>query len=566
MEFAEFIKTPKVDNVILRRPLIPPTEVVLCITSHQFILSSKSSRDDELWILHVMVDSIERRQSNRQNSLIIKCKDWRIIQLDIREQDELKNIADSIDWLSNLDDSRLFYPFYYRPMFDIIEDGWQTFELDREYQKILQSTDDWRVSQANKGYKLCSTYPETILVPKAVSDEDLIKVAQFRCLGRFPVLSYLHKHNGAVLVRSGQPMIGPSNKRCKEDERLVIAIIGNKRGYIIDTRTQSIAQMAKTKGGGHEAEIYYPLMRRVHRPIDRYYTLIDSLHKLVTACHDKSCTTEQWLSRLESSNWLRHVQDVLTCACLVAQCIDREGAPVLVHGSEGMDSTLQVCSISQVILDPDCRTVQGFEALIEREWLQAGHPFATRCKHSAFAPSIFGTTDKREYSPVFLLFLDCVWQIIQQFPLSFEFNEDFLISLLDHAYGSEFGTFIGNCPKEREEYALSSKTTSLWSYINKPDVLQKYLNPVYRPRDEAIWPSVAPQSIELWESVFLRWTIDTKWKDKAKEQLHRISVQQKELRHAIDQRLRELDSTTSTPHLHKANGMPPSKRGSAPRS
>lgn len=48
----------------------------------------------------------------------------------------------------------------------------------------------------------------------------------------------------------------------------------------------------------------------------------------------------------------------------------REGASVLVHGTEGTDSTLQVTSLAQIILDPACRTIRGFETLIEREWLQ----------------------------------------------------------------------------------------------------------------------------------------------------------------------------------------------------
>lgn len=48
----------------------------------------------------------------------------------------------------------------------------------------------------------------------------------------------------------------------------------------------------------------------------------------------------------------------------------REGASVLVHGTEGTDSTLQVTSLAQIILDPDCRTIQGFESLLVREWLQ----------------------------------------------------------------------------------------------------------------------------------------------------------------------------------------------------
>lgn len=549
MELAIFIKTPRVDNVILHRPFKEPTGVVLCITSHHLILSSRASQDDELWILHVMIDSVERRQSNLQNSLVIKCKDFRVIQLDIKGQEELRNVAESIDQLANLDDCRLFYPFHYRPMFDIVEDGWQTFQLDREYQKILQSTDDWRVSQANKDYKLCSTYPESIVVPKSINDECLSKVAQFRCLGRFPVLSYLHKPNRAVIVRSGQPMVGPGNKRCKDDEKLMNTIIGNKRGYIIDTRTQNIAQLAKTKGGGHEPETYYPLLRRVHRPIDRYQTLSDSLHKLVEACQDKDCPTDKWLQRLDASNWLKHINDVLTCACLMAQCIDHEGASVLVHGSEGMNSTLQVCSLAQIILDPDCRTVQGFEALIEREWLQAGHPFTTRCKHSAFAPM---HADKREFSPVFMLFLDCVSQIMKQFPCSFEFDEDFLILLLDHAYGSEFGTFLGNSPKQRDEFEIH-KTTSLWSYVNMPTILQEYLNPLYEPREDAIWPSVAAVSIELWENVFFRWIthpLSLESKRKAKKRLHYVSTKKRELRNVGDKLQKQLDSLTNNPALN----------------
>ncbi|CAF4948358.1 unnamed protein product, partial [Rotaria socialis] len=40
---------------------------------------------------------------------------------------------------------------------------------------------------------------------------------------------------------------------------------------------------------------------------------------------------------------------------------------VLVHGSDGWDTTLLVTSLAQVLLHPDCRTITGFEALIERE-------------------------------------------------------------------------------------------------------------------------------------------------------------------------------------------------------
>ena len=55
--------------------------------------------------------------------------------------------------------------------------------------------------------------------------------------------------------------------------------------------------------------------------------------------------------------------------------LNQDKASVVVHGSDGRDLTLCVTSLAQVILNPDCRTVRGFEALIEREWLQVKRIF-----------------------------------------------------------------------------------------------------------------------------------------------------------------------------------------------
>ena len=76
------------------------------------------------------------------------------------------------------------------------------------------------------------------------------------------------------------------------------------------------------------------------------------------------------------------------------------------------------------------------EALIEREWLQAGHPFFLRHKKFCFAPP---SSKNKIVAPTFLLFLDCICQIHCQFPCSFEFNQNFLISLFEHSYSSQFG-------------------------------------------------------------------------------------------------------------------------------
>lgn len=77
----------------------------------------------------------------------------------------------------------------------------------------------------------------------------------------------------------------------------------------------------------------------------------------ILACSDPTSTSDKWLSR--SGHWLSHIQNILNAACLVAQCLDKDGASVLVHGSGGQDATLIVTSLAQVILNPDCRTVRG---------------------------------------------------------------------------------------------------------------------------------------------------------------------------------------------------------------
>ena len=50
-------------------------------------------------------------------------------------------------------------------------------------------------------------------------------------------------------MRCSQPLTGTSGKRCKEDEKLVNAVLGiGKRGYIIDTRSQGLAKQEQKTG------------------------------------------------------------------------------------------------------------------------------------------------------------------------------------------------------------------------------------------------------------------------------------------------------------------------------
>lgn len=52
-------------------------------------------------------------------------------------------------------------------------------------------------------------------------------------------------------------------------------------------------------------------------------------------------------------------------------------------------------------------------------------------------------------SPLFLLFLDATWQLLDQYPAAFEFSEIYLAVLGDSTRISLFGTFLFNSPHQR---------------------------------------------------------------------------------------------------------------------
>ena len=95
--------------------------------------------------------------------------------------------------------------------------------------------------------------------------------------------------------------------------------------------------------------------------------------------------------------------------------------------------------------------------LIEKDWLSFGHKFQDRCGHVI--------SDANEVSPIFLQFLDAVWQLTQMFPQAFQFNEKYLVTILEHTYSCQYGTFVGNCEKQRSELKIREKTYSLWGYL-----------------------------------------------------------------------------------------------------
>ncbi|KAM4884808.1 myotubularin-related protein 9-like isoform 1-T1 [Sylvia borin] len=459
-----------------------------------------------------------RRVSGSSGTITLRCKDLKVLQLEIPGMEQCLNIASSIEALSSVDSVMMMYPFFYRPPSLRLEQGWHQFPLETFFQRLCSQTSQWRLSTVNRDFSACPSYPEAVIVPAAVGDDTVTKAARFRQGGRFPVLSYFHPRNGTALLRSSQPLTGHNRRRCPEDEKILGTILDEgERGFIIDTRSAQAAKQARMSGGGTEPKSAYPQWRRLHRALERGRPLQESFSRLVEACSEPCVSVDRWLSRLDGSRWLSHVKAALSTACLAAQCLDREDSKVLVHGAEGTDTTLLVTALAQLILDPSCRSLQGFQGLLEREWIQAGHPFQLRCARSASSHA----RGKQE-APVFLLFLDCVWQLSRQFPFSLEFGEELLLTLFDNAYASAYGTFLCNSEKERRLCKVKESTHSLWGWLNQPEEKKKYLNPLYSHNPLVIWPSVEPQSIQLWQGLFLRWIRPSQHLDEARREIRRL--------------------------------------------
>lgn len=159
----------------------------------------------------------------------------------------------------------------------------------------------------------------------------------------------------------------------------------------------------------------------------------------------------------------------------------------------------QLTALSMIMLDGHYRTVKGFEVLIEKEWCSFGHKFAQRIGHG---------DDKHadpDRSPVFLQFIDSVWQIMKQFPNAFEFNEHFLITILDHIYSCLFGTFLCNSEMQRCKEEIKNKTKSLWSLIETH--LDDFLNPLFSNQtlSHVLFPVASLRRMQLWTAYYCRW-------------------------------------------------------------
>ncbi|NWZ33413.1 MTMR8 protein, partial [Brachypodius atriceps] len=417
--------------------------------THLIYVDASAEVRKETWILHHHISSVEKLPLTTAGyPLLIHCKNFHVAHFVIGQERDCHDVFTSLLKLSQPVKPEELYAFSYNPKMskENREMGWKLIDLRLDYQRMGIPNDSWEITDINKDYEVCSTYPPEIVVPRAATKAVVMGSSRFRSRGRIPVLSYLYKENNAALCRCSQPLAGFS-ARCLEDEQMLQAIREANPGcpfmYVVDTRPKLNAMANRAAGKGYENEDNYENIRFKFIGIENIHVMRSSLQKLLEVCEMKSPSMSDFLTGLENSGWLRHIKAVMDAGVFLAKAVKEERASVLVHCSDGWDRTAQVCSLASLLLDPFYRTFKGFMVLIEKEWIAMGHKFSHRCGHL--------DGDPKEVSPVFTQFVECVWQLMQQFPCSFEFSERFLLEIHDHVYSCQFGNFLGTCHKEREE-------------------------------------------------------------------------------------------------------------------
>ena len=276
---------------------------------------------------------------------------------------------------------------------------------------------------------------------------------------------------------------------------------GNKVLVIADARPKLNAIGNRARGGGFEGSNYRNIKYRFW-DIGNIHEARSSFNKIAAVAMNAG-NDLSFDAAIADTQWYQHVRSILRAAIYVAEQVAGQQRAVLVHCSDGWDRTPQTCSLAQLLMDPFFRTIRGFQVLIQKSFCAYGHRIHFRTGHGEKNGSDYDS----DRGPILFMFIDAVYQLINQFPTAFEFNESMLLDIVDNLWSCRFGTFLMNNQRERLDLGIPKLTVSLWSYIDHER--KRYLNPFFDknyPKElRARFPAVARQ-VCLWKSFFLRFS------------------------------------------------------------
>lgn len=402
--------------------------------------------------------------------LVIHCKDLRVLHFCLRytKEEEVKRIVSGIIHHTQSPKllKRLFLFSYAAAvhgtaadprnctvMFDTPKD-W-CWELERTKGSVKYKT-----VSVNEGYRVCDRLPAYFVVPTPLPEDD---VKRFQGRG-IPIWCWSCHNGSALLKMSALP---------KEQDDSALQIQKSFLDGIYKTIHRPPYEMVKTE----DLSSNFLSLQEIQSAYCKFKQLF-----LIDNSSEFWDTDVKWFSLLESSGWLDIIRRCLKRAVEIIECLEAQNVNVLLLEENASDLCCLLSSLVQVMMDTHCRTWTGFQSLVQKEWVMGGHSFLDRCNH-------LHQSDKEEV-PVFLLFLDCVWQLVHQHPPAFEFTETYLTVLSDSLYIPIFSTFFFNSPHQkdtnmgRESLDAQSKPLTLltvwdWSVQFEPKAQTLLRNPLY---------------------------------------------------------------------------------------
>ncbi len=472
------------------------------------------------------LDAVTGSKSSQQQpfqptEIYMLCKDARHLRFEVHDRalsmDKLEMLFTAFVYPNN--PKHLFaFDHKYPHVSDKEGTGWDVYQPKREWQRLglIPSGDKiskasvlapmLRETQLNNSYGICNTYPKVLLVPATIEDNIVRECSAFRTKGRLPVCTWVHS-NGGSLWRSSQPRVGLRGNTSRADEAYLSAMAatsprkGNKVLIIADARPKLNAIGNRARGGGFEGSNYRNVRYRFW-DIGNIHEARGSFNKIASVAMNAG-NDLNFDSAIADTQWYQHVRSILRASIYVVEQIAGQQRAVLIHCSDGWDRTPQTCSLAQLIMDPYFRTIRGFQVLIQKSFCSFGHRIHFRTGHGEKNGSDYDS----DRGPILYMFIDAVYQLVNQFPTAFEFNESMLLDIVDNLWSCCFGTFLMNNERERLDLKIPKLTVSLWSYIDHER--KRYLNPFYDknyPKEiRARFPAVARQ-VCLWKSFFLRFS------------------------------------------------------------
>nr|XP_023650807.1 myotubularin-related protein 10-like isoform X1 [Paramormyrops kingsleyae] len=367
--------------------------------------------------------------------LMVYCKDFRMVRFRFDEAgpDSTKKVCLAIAHYSQPADAQLLFGFEYTGKCFHSSSGdrangldpgssLQTalFDCSSDWDREIKRTgaSDWRVCSVNEGYAVSPSLPEFFVVPASLADQDLKQFSVSFAGKRIPMWCWNHS-NGSALVRMAS-IRDPLQQR-NLDRRICSAITKSH------PKCSDVLKSDLDRSLPNIQEIQAAFVRL------RQICVIEPFEE----------NEERWLSSLESSKWLEYVRAFLKHSVEVVYMLEGQLCSVMLQEEEDRDLACVVSSLVQLMLDPHYRSLGGFQSLVQKEWVMAGHRFLDRCNHLK--------KNDGEECPLFLLFLDCVWQLMNQYPAAFEFTETYLTVLSDSMWIPVFSTFLFNCPRHCAE-------------------------------------------------------------------------------------------------------------------